>query len=120
MLSELKRKVTDIFSFILLSCPHFPPETKTSIAREFDELTELINAALVRIDDDRKLWLRTCLHEVQQSREYYEQGKRDRGMDLLQRAEEHFNNGFAGKTAAPRFEVGESGCVLDNNFGSPE
>src|SRR6266487_2367391 len=120
-LSELRRKATDIFSFILVSCPDFPPETKTTTAREFDELTELIQGVMEGIRrDDGKRCMRICLQEVQHSRKHYEAGDRKQGRYVIQRAEEHFKNAFSKKESTARFGVGESGAALDAESGFPQ
>ena len=120
-LAELKRKASDIFSFILLSCPDFPEETKTTIAREFDELTELILAAADAVSSEgAKQWLKISLQEVQQSRRQYEVNDQKLGMDLIQRAEEHFKNAFSKKASTARFTVGEGGATHDTSSGFPQ
>lgn len=118
--AELKRKATDIFSFILLSCPDFPAETETTTAREFDELTELIHAVMEGThSEDGKQWLRISLQEVQQSRKHYEKGDRKEGRYVIQRAEEHFKNAFAQEKTDPRFVAEESGAAQDTDTGFP-
>lgn len=120
-LNQLKQKANDIFSFIVVSCPNFPPETKTTTAREFDELTELVQSVMEGIrSDDAKQWLRICLQEVAQSRKHYEDGDRKQGRYVIQRAAEHFKQAFAKKVVAARFVVGSSGPALDNDSGFPQ
>ena len=119
-LKELKRKVLDIFNFILLSCPDFPPETQTTLAKEFDELAELISMAQEATrSDDSKQWLRICLQEIAKSRRHYEEGNQKQGRYEIQCAEEHFNNAFSRTQTTPRFMVGESGAAEDSDSGFP-
>jgi hypothetical protein len=120
-ISELKRKASDIFSFIFVSCPNFPPETKTTTAREFDELAELIQAIMEGIrNDEGKQWLRICLQEVRESRKHYEEADRKQGRYVIQRAEEHFKQAFTKKPTSARFVIGDSGGVHDTESGFPE
>jgi hypothetical protein len=118
--TELKDRAEGVFSCIILWCPDFPPAAKTTAAREFNELIELIHSILEGTRrDDSKQWLRICLDEVRQSRKHYENGNARKGRDLIQRAEEHFRNALAKKQIAPRFVVGESGLAQDADTGFP-
>jgi hypothetical protein len=118
--SEIKAKAKDIFSFILVFCPEFPTGTNTNIAREFDQLTELVGAALQKLkSEDAKQWLKICIQELRNSRTHYEKGDRKMGMDMIQRAQEHFENAFSRTPSTARFVAGESGPVADKDSGFP-
>jgi hypothetical protein len=120
-LAEMRTRVSEIFSAILVFCPDFPPAAETSMTIKFRQLTEFIDAILERTrGEDAKQWLRICLDEVRQSLRYYEQGDQKMGRELIQRAEEHFNNTFSKKAIGPRFIVGESGPARDTDAGFPQ
>lgn len=120
-LSALKSRVDGVFSSILIFCPNFPAAAQTNVAKKFEQLNGIINAVLEKMRrDDAKQWLRMCLQEVQQSRKHYEDGDRDKGRELIQRAEEHFKNAFNRKVTAARFFVDDLGAIRDEEAGFPE
>jgi len=119
--AELRSRTRDIFSYILLSCPNFPECNKTSIDKEFGELTEGVIQIMESVrSEEAKQWLRLCLSEIRKAKEHYTSGDRSAGMGVLQLAEEHFDNAFSRKSTAPRFIVGESGPAQDSDSGFPE
>ena len=120
-LRELKTRASEIFSSILLFCPNFPPMAQTNTAKKFAQLIDVIEAVLDEITDEGSInWLRIALKEANQSRKAYDEGNRNRGVDLIQQADEHFNNAFSKKVMAPRFTAGESGAALDDDSGFPQ
>jgi hypothetical protein len=120
-IAELKGRASEVFSSIIVFCPNFPPAAQTNAAKKFEQLNGIIDRALemVRCDDARQ-WLRICLEEIEQSRKHYEEGDRKKGMDLIQRAEQHFKQAFATKGKAVRFVAGPSGPALDSDSGFPQ
>jgi hypothetical protein len=119
-IGELKSTVEEVFSSIVVFCPNFPPMAQTNTAKKFEQLTNLVDAVLERMQTGHaKQWLRICLQEIQQSWKHYEQGDRKQGRYLIQRAEEHFKNAFSKKQTTARFVVGESGEAQDADTGFP-
>lgn len=120
-LSELRNRGNEVFSSIIIFCPDFPPAAQTTTGKKFEQLTAIIDRVLEKVrSDDAKKWLQICLQEAQQSRKHYEEGDRRRGVDLIQRAEEHFKQAFSKEQTAPRFVVGEQGSVQDTDAGFPQ
>jgi hypothetical protein len=120
-LAQLKSTASDTFSFIIGYCPNFPPSTKTNTSREFEELTGMLDAILEKTRSNvARQWLRICLQEVHESWKHYENQDRKKGIDLLQRAEEHFKDAFANRSPAARFVAGDSGPAYDGQTGFPE
>jgi hypothetical protein len=120
-LNELKSRANEVFSSIILFCPDFPPAAQTNTTKKFEQLTGIIDAVLEKVrSDDAKQWLRVCLQEIRQAQRHYEGGDRGGGMDLMQRAEEHFNQAFSKKETAPRFLVGDGGAAQDTDKGFPQ
>lgn len=119
-ISKLRNEAIEAFGFILVFCPDFPKNIKTTVAAEFDGLFTIVDAVMEKsANDEDKQWLRICRQEVQESRNYYEAGNRDKGMELIQRAQEHFKNTLSKKNTAPRFVTGESGAAQDSDSGFP-
>jgi hypothetical protein len=117
---ELRSKIKDVFSFILLGCPDFPPSTKTSIKREFDELKLLIESILQKTDkEERRQWIINSLNEIAISQAHYEKGNKKAGMYHIQRGEEYFDNYCFNKQLTARFISGQSGPSDDTENGFP-
>jgi hypothetical protein len=116
-LSELKSRAKDRFSYILIGCPNFPPATGTTTKSAFEKQIGFIEAILERTKgDEAKQWLRICLQEVRQSWKYYEDGKLHKGAEMIQQAEEHFNNAFSKKPIEARFIAGKFGATFEKDF----
>jgi hypothetical protein len=120
-LSEIKSEAKDMFSYILVFCPNFPPATGATTKTTFEKQIGFIEAILERTKgDEAKQWLRICLQEVRQSWKSYEDGNLVKGKDLIQQAEKHFKNAFSKKPIEARFVAGESGAAFDSEKGFPE
>lgn len=120
-LAELKGRANEAFSSIILFCPDFPPAAQTSAPKKFEQLISIIDCVSEKVrSDDARQWLRVCLQEVQQARKSYEDGDRNKGKDLMQRAEEHFQRALARKAKAARFVAGQSGPAVDSDSGFPQ
>lgn len=119
-MSKLRNEAIEAFGFILVFCPHFPKNIKTTVAAEFDGLVAIVDAVMENSTrDEDKQWLRICRQEVQEARNYYEAANRDKGMEVIQRAQEHFKNAFSKKNTAPRFVADESGAAQNSDSGFP-
>ncbi len=117
-LAEIKSEARDLFSYILIGCPDFPLGTGSTTKKEFEKLIDLIDVILGRTkSDEAKQWLAICVQETRKSWKYYNEGKLERGREMIQQAEEHFNNALSNKSIEPRFLAGESGAALDNEKG---
>jgi hypothetical protein len=64
--------------------------------------------------------LGVCLQEIRQSWKYYDDGDIGGGKQMIQRAEEHFDNAFSKKPMQARFIAGESGVSLGSEKGLPK
>jgi hypothetical protein len=115
--SELKNGASDRFSSILLFCPNWPPLAQTSTTEKFTQLIGFIDTIVEHTkSNEAKQWLRICLQEVRQSWKSYEDGNLLKGKDLIQQAEEHFENAFSKKPIEARFIAGRSGATFEKDF----
>jgi hypothetical protein len=113
-----KDKASDLFSYILVNCPNFPPSTGSTIAKEFGILMSLLDTLFKNArNDDAKQWLGVCQQEVRQSWKSYDDGNVKDGKKLIQIAKGHFDNAFSNKPTAARFIVNKSGSTSDENSG---
>jgi hypothetical protein len=116
-----KGKASDSFSYILVFCPNFPPATRSTTKKAFEDLINQIDVIMRgSCKETTKQWLRICLTDIRQSWKSYDEGNIREGRKLIQRAEEHFNNAFSKKSMEARFVGQERGAALDNNAGFPE
>jgi len=119
--SEIKKRASDRFSYILVFCPKFPPYTRATTKTAFEKLIALIDSIMEQVvEQDSKQWLRICLQEIRQSWKDYDEGNLTEGRKLIQRAKGHFDDAFSRKPIEPRFIVGQSGAVFDEKNGFPK
>jgi len=119
-LSELITRANEVFSSIILFCPDFPDAAQTNTAKKFGQLTNLIETVIQKINnEDATKFLRISLQEIQKSRRLYEEGRTDKGRDLIQKAEEHFKSAVTKRSSVPRFVAGASRAAQDADSGFP-
>ena len=120
-LAELKARAVEVFSSIIVFCPNFPAAAQTNTEKKFEQLIAILDSVSGKVrGEDAKQWLRICLSEVQQSRKHYDAGGRKKGMDLMQRAQEHFKQAFSQKPKVARFVAGLAGPTIDSENGFPQ
>src|SRR5437016_5680619 len=92
-LQDYVRRARDHFVFVRLRAPNFPPEYRTNTAEQLAKLRHDVHHILIRTrNEDRRRWLKVVLNDLQDALNAYDSADRNRGVDRMYAAEEHFAN----------------------------
>jgi hypothetical protein len=109
---ELRNRLADQYTYVLLHAPDFPPEDETNLETEFAALLQMLDElnAQTRTVEQRQ-WLKIARIEAEEARAAFGAGDHHRGCVLIQQSEEHVRNRFTKKAIRPTFVVNPSGDV---------
>ena len=105
-------RTLELFAYILLYAPDFPPEDETRTEGEFAKLLDHLQS--IRSDTRyprATQWLDLAILECQDSLSAFSGRDTERGLDLVQSSEQHFRDYLRRRTLKPQFVVGPDGSV---------